>query len=113
MFPIFHPGRASFSSSFDNGGPARSTQISLLRLARPQAQGLAEGNTFILVLGLDPPGMPGIVLVVQDDQLVAAWRGPGVQGSQDCGAARPALGRGAVRCLGGAEGGWIGEVCGL
>src|SRR6218665_4104945 len=41
------------------------------------------------------------------------WRGPGVQGAQDCGAARSALGRVAVRCLEGADAACIGQVCGL
>src|SRR6218665_2804309 len=91
----------------------RSIQISLLRLARAQAQGLAEGKEFIVVLGLDQSGMPGIVLVAQVDQLVTARRGPGVRGAKDCGAARPALGRGAVRCLEGADAACIGQVCGL
>src|SRR6218665_1127784 len=91
----------------------RSIQVSLLRLACAQAQGLAEGKEFIGVLGLDQHGMPGIVLVVQVDPLVTAWRGPGVQGAQDGGAARSALGRVAVRCLEGADAACIGEVCGL
>src|SRR6218665_3140803 len=77
----------------------RSIQVSLLRLARAQAQGLAEGKEFIVVLGLDQHGMPGVVLVIQVDQLVTAWCGPGVQGAQDCGAARPPLGGGAGRGL--------------
>src|SRR6218665_3111909 len=78
----------------------RSIQVSLLRLACAQAQGLAEGKEFIVVLGLDKHGMPGVVLVIQVDQLVTAWRGPGVQGAQDCGAARPPSGRGGVRWAG-------------
>src|SRR6218665_3087035 len=91
----------------------RSIQVSLLRLSRAQAPGLAEGKEFIVVLGLDQHGMPGVVLVIQVDQLVTAWRGPGVQGAQDCGAARSALGRVAARCLEGADAACIGQVCGL
>src|SRR6218665_1577742 len=91
----------------------RSIQISLLRLARAQARGLAEGKEFIVVLGLDQHGMPGIVLVVQVDQLVTARRAPGGRGARDGGGARPPWGGVAVRGLDGADAACIGQVCGL